>query len=86
MTIEQSEQPIKPKKREWEVQYSVKWVDFITIVQATDENEAIQLAEKVDFEQFTVTAKNKEVDSLEDIFGLAGFPQAYRTRRVRVRN
>jgi hypothetical protein len=65
--------------KEYEVQYSVKWINFSTTVQAIDEDEAIVAAGKLDFNQFTVKARNEEVESLEDIFGLAGFPQANRT-------
>jgi hypothetical protein len=69
----------KPKTHEWEVQYSVKWINFTATVQAIDEEEAIALSGKLDFDQFTTTAKNEEVSSLEDIFAHAGFPQANRT-------
>ena len=68
-----------PKTHEWEVQYSIKWINFTATVQATDEEEAIALSGKLDFDQFTTTAKNEEVTSLEDIFAHAGFPQANRT-------
>jgi hypothetical protein len=69
----------KTKTHEWEVQYSVKWINFTATVQATDEEEAISVPGKLDFDQFTTTAKNEEVASLEDIFAHAGFPQANRT-------
>jgi hypothetical protein len=59
--------------------YSVKWINFTATVQAIDEEEAIELSGKLDFDQFTTTAKNEEVSSLEDIFEHAGFPQANRT-------
>jgi hypothetical protein len=65
-----------PKTYEWEVQYSVKWINFTTTVQAKDEEEAIELAGELDFDHFTATARNEEISSLEDIFARAGFPQA----------
>jgi hypothetical protein len=68
-----------PKTHEWEVQYSVKWINFTATVQATDEEEAIALSGKLDFNQFTTTAQNEEVTSLEDIFEHAEFPRANRT-------
>ena len=60
----------------------VKWVNFTTTVQATDEEEAIELSGKLDLDQFTTTARNEEVASLEDIFSYAGFSQANRTDDV----
>jgi hypothetical protein len=79
MTTEQSEQPTK---KTWEVQYSFKRLNFTTTVQATDEEEAIALAGKLDFDQFTTRAKNEEVNSLEEIFQLAGSPRAERVTRM----
>jgi hypothetical protein len=63
--IEPTEEEEKP--REYEVQYSVKWVNFTTTVKATSEDEAIRLAGENSAEQFTVTANNEEVYSLGDI-------------------
>jgi hypothetical protein len=65
--------PIEPtdeeqKPREYEVQYSVKWVNFTTTVKATSEDEAITIADQNSWEQFTATTNNEEVYSLEDIF------------------
>jgi hypothetical protein len=48
MTTEQSEQPTK---KTWEVQYSVKWINFTATVQAIDEEEAIAISGKLDFDQ-----------------------------------
>ena len=75
MTTEQSE---KPTKKTWEVQYSFKRLNFT----ASDEEEAIALAGKLDFDQFTTRAKNEEVNSLEEIFQLAGSPRAERVTRM----
>lgn len=75
MTTEQSEQPTK---KTWEVQYSFKRLNFT----ASDEEEAIALAGKLDFDQFTTRAKNEEVNSLEEIFQLAGSPRAERMTRM----
>lgn len=70
---------LKEATHEYEFQWSVKWINFTATVQATDEGEAIKAAGKLGFDQYMVTAKNEEVNSLEDIFDLAGFPQANRT-------
>jgi hypothetical protein len=52
--------------KEYEVQYSVKWVNFTRIVEAAYESQAIELAGK-DLKDFDVTANNEEVSSLDDI-------------------
>lgn len=72
--IEPTEEEEKP--REYEVQYSVKWVNFTTTVKATSEDEAIRLAGENSAEQFTVTTNNEEVYSLEDIFKCCNRVQA----------
>jgi hypothetical protein len=64
------------KQKEYEVQYSVKWVNFTTTVKATSEDEAIRIAGENSAEQFTVTANNEEVYSLEDIFKCCNRAQA----------
>jgi hypothetical protein len=64
------------KQKEYEVQYSVKWVNFTTTVKATSEDEAIRIARENSAEQFTVTANNEEVYSLEDIFKCCNRAQA----------
>ena len=61
-TTEQNEQP-----RQYEVQYSQKWVNFTTTVKATSEDEAIKLSYEMGMDQFTVTTNNEEINSLEEI-------------------
>ena len=58
------------KPKEYEVQYSVNWVNFTATVQATSEEEAIEIAEKED--AFVVTVSNEVVCSLTDIFKYHG--------------
>ena len=58
------------KPKEYEVQYSVKWVNFTATVQAISEEEAVEIAEKED--AFVVTVRNEVVYSLEDIFKYHG--------------
>jgi hypothetical protein len=62
----------------YEVQWSMKWVNFTTSVQAKDEYEAIKVAwksyEENKLKEFTVTANNEEVGSLEEIFDSIEFP------------
>jgi hypothetical protein len=62
----------------YEVQWSMKWVNFATEVQAKDEDEAIEVALKSykenGLEEFTATAKGEEVGSLEEIFDAIDFP------------
>jgi hypothetical protein len=54
------------------VQWGMKWVNFTAQVEARNENEAVELAwksyEENGLQDFTVTARNRTVDSLEDIF------------------
>lgn len=52
--------------KEYEVQYSVKWVNFTRTVEAATQNEAIELAGK-DLKDFDVTANGDEVSSLDEI-------------------
>jgi hypothetical protein len=67
------------KLKEYEVQRSMKWVNFTTTVQATSEEEAIEVAAKLGCGAATVTAKNEEVTSLEDIFNACWHVEANRT-------
>lgn len=64
------------KLKTWEVQYSLKWVNFTVEVEAESEEDAIQFAGEKTFSEFVATARNEEVSSLEDIFNFAGFPRA----------
>jgi hypothetical protein len=56
------------KLKEYEVQYSVRWVNFTTTVQAVSEREAIKLAGVRGLKDFTIKTNNEEVNSIEDIF------------------
>jgi hypothetical protein len=58
------------KSKEYEVQFSVKWINFTATVQATSKEEAIQIAVKED--AFTATVRGEEVFSLSDIFEYCG--------------
>ena len=51
---------------EYEVQYSVKWVNFTRTVEAAYESQAIELAGK-DISDFDITAGGDEVSSLDEI-------------------
>ena len=66
--------------QEYEVQYSVKWVNFTTYVEATSEDAAIEKAEallkKNGLENFEIRANNEEVFSLEGILACAGRVEA----------
>lgn len=72
----QKNQPLsRTKLKTYEVQYSVKWVNFTVEVKAESEKDAIRLAGEKPFSEFAATARNEEVSSLEDILDLAGFPR-----------
>jgi len=64
------------EKQTYEVQFSVKWVNFtLEDVEASSEEEAIEITlkqyEEDGLKAFTMTANNQEVTSLEGIFRLA---------------
>jgi hypothetical protein len=58
--------------KEVEVQFSVKWVNFIITVEATSAEDARELAYDAYKERgtdaFTIRANNEDVSSLDDIF------------------
>jgi hypothetical protein len=56
------------KLKEYEVQYSVRWVNFTITVQATNEHEAIKIAGVRGLKDFTIKTSDEEVNSLEDVF------------------
>jgi hypothetical protein len=58
----------KQKLKEYEVQYSVRWVNFTTTVQAVSEREAIKLAAMRGLRDFTIKTSDEEVNSLDDLF------------------
>jgi hypothetical protein len=78
-----TQENITKKSKEYEVQWSMKWVNFQTTVQATSEEDAIAVATKSyednGLKEFTVKARNEEVSSLEDIFKECWHVEANRT-------
>ena len=56
----------------YDVQWGMKWVNFTTQVQAKNEAEW-KAYEENGLKDFTVTARNEPVDSLEEIFNSIKF-------------
>jgi hypothetical protein len=59
------------KLKEYEVQFSVKWVNFQLTVEAESSEQALELAYKNPMKDFAIRAGNEDVFGLSGIFGQA---------------
>jgi hypothetical protein len=67
------------KLKEYEVQFSVKWVNFQLTVEAESSDAALELAYKKPMKAFTIRAGNEDVMGLAGIFRKAqDWPRAER--------